>query len=79
MIFPGSGKMQGLFDSNVASNPIASMDLEHHPDDITPEDPLYIFAVGASFVPDVAPPPPAEGEEAEPICTLELANFSMNA
>jgi len=54
MIFPGSGKMQGLFYSNVADNPQMPINLEHHPDDITLEDPLYIFAVAASFTPTAA-------------------------
>jgi hypothetical protein len=54
LINPASGKMQGTFDSNVADNPQMPVNLEHHPDDITLEDPLYIFAVAASFTPTAA-------------------------
>lgn len=79
MIYSGSGKMQGTFKSNVANNPQAPIDLTQHPGDITDEDPLYIFAVGASFLPDEAPDPPAKGQKAATLCALDLANFSMNA
>lgn len=65
MIFPGSGKLQGTFQSNVASNPQPPIDLMQHPGDITNTDPLYIFAVGASF----------DGGE----CSLTLAQFNLNA
>jgi hypothetical protein len=48
---PRTGKMQGVFKSNVASNPQGPADLQQHPGDITDEDPIYVFAVGASFSP----------------------------
>lgn len=79
MIYTGSGKMQGLFKSNVANSPQAPIDLTQHPGDITDEDPLYIFAVGASFLPDEAPPPPARGAKAATLCTVTLVNFTMDA
>jgi hypothetical protein len=84
MIFAGSGKMQGCFKSNVASNPQAPIDLTEHPGDITDEDPLYIFAVGASFLPDEAPPARGArgatgGARAATLCTVTVVNFTMDA
>lgn len=85
LIFPGSGKLQGTFDSNIASHPIAALDLDEHPGDITDTDPLYIFAVGASFSPSDEEgqdtPPRRTGREAEEtvLCTVELKSFTMNA
>ena len=86
MIFTGSGKMQGLFQSNVASNPQGPADLTQHPGDITDEDPLYIFAVGVSFLADT---PPARKDnqretggsraQAETLCTVTLYTFTMDA
>lgn len=78
MIYTGSGKMQGLFASNVANNPQAPIDLTQHPGDITEEDPLYIFAVGASFLPDDAPPL-TRGAKAATLCTVNLFSLTMNA
>jgi hypothetical protein len=73
MIFPGSGKMQGTFQSNIANHPVAPIDLWQHPGDIQNSDPLYVFAVGASFEPS--------GSMAadEPICSLALASFTISA
>jgi hypothetical protein len=91
MIFPGSGKMQGLFQSNVASNPQGPMDLTDHPGDITDEDPLYIFAVGVSFLPDETPLSRKHDQResaqkgagsraaAETLCTVNLKKFTMDA
>lgn len=79
MIYAGSGKMQGLFASNVANNPQGPADLEQHPGDITEEDPLYIFAVGASFLPDEAPTRAESGPRAAALCTVNLAKFTLNA
>jgi hypothetical protein len=76
MIYTGSGKMQGWFASNVANNPQAPIDLMQHPGDITDEDPLYIFSVGASFLPDDAP---ARAVKAPVLCTVTLVNFTMDA
>jgi hypothetical protein len=71
--------MQGLFASNVANNPQGPADLEQHPGDITEEDPLYIFAVGASFLPDEAPTRAESGPRAAALCTVNLAKFTLNA
>ena len=91
MIFPGSGKMQGLFQSNIASNPQGPMDLTDHPGDITDEDPLYIFAVGVSFLPDETPLSRKHDQResaqkgagsraaAETLCTVNLKKFTMDA
>jgi hypothetical protein len=76
--YTGTGKMQGTFKSNVASNPQAAIDLEHHPGDVTDSDPLYIFAVGASFTPTVSRNIKA-GDDPEPLCTLTLASLSVSA
>ena len=80
MVYTGTGKMQGTFKSNVASNPQAAIDLTHHPGDITDADPLYVFAVGASFtlVGDAKRKQKA-GADAEPLCTLTLASLSLSA
>jgi len=65
--------LQGTFESNVANHPVAPVDLEHHPDDITEEDPLYVFAVGASFTPS-GTRVKAAGE----LCTLELKSLTVS-
>jgi len=72
MCFSGSGKMQGTFDCNVAGRPAAPVDLEHHPDDITAVDPLYVFAVGASFAPDADP---GDGSE---LCSLTMRSLVIS-
>ena len=84
MIYSGSGKMQGLFKSNVASNPQGPIDLTQHPGDITDEDPLYIFAAGASFLPVEEDNPPARTNrepraKAATICTVIVKSFTMDA
>jgi hypothetical protein len=71
MIFSGSGKMQGTFDCNVAGRPAAPVDLEHHPDDITPVDPLYVFAVAAQFTPDAA------GDGTAELCSVKLHSLTI--
>lgn len=77
MIFSGSGKMQGLFKSNVASNPQGPIDLTQHPGDITPTDPLYVFAVGAAFTPGAES---SKTRAIEPVlCTVTLESFTMGA
>lgn len=78
--YSGTGKMQGTFKSNVASNPQAPIDLEHHPGDITDSDPLYIFAVGASFT-STEPADDTKRPKAapEPLCVLTLASLSLSA
>lgn len=76
--YTGTGKMQGTFKSNVASNPQAAIDLEHHPGDVTNEDPLYVFAVGASFTPTTGGATHA-GDDPQPLCTLTLASLSLTA
>jgi hypothetical protein len=73
MIFVGSRKMQGTFKSNVASSPKPAVDLQQHPRDIDETDPLYIFAVGASFTPSGTRQIARAGT---PLCSLTLANFS---
>lgn len=73
-----TGKIQGVFRSNIASHPLAAIDLEHHPDDVTDSDPLYVFAVGASFTPVVSRGAKA-GDDPEPLCTLTLASLSLSA
>jgi hypothetical protein len=75
MIFVGSRKMQGTFKSNVANHPIAPIDLEHRPGDIDETDPLYIFAVGASFTPAGTRQTVRAGV---PLCSLTLANFAAS-
>lgn len=79
----GTGKMQGTFKSNVASNPQAPIDLEHHPGDITEVDPLYVFAIGASFTPTGEmrrnPGRTTGRVEDEALCTLTLASFTVSA
>lgn len=73
MIFPGSGKMQGTFQSNVANNPQPPLDLEQHPGDIEDSDPLYVFVVGASFEPS------GTGTTAEgPACSLTLKSLTVS-
>ena len=72
MIFAGSGKMQGLFKSNVASNPQGPIDLEQHPGDITEADPLYVFAVGAEFAADAGA---GDGSE---LCSLDMKNLVIS-
>jgi hypothetical protein len=82
LVNPRTGKMQGVFKSNVASFPVAAKDLDQHPGDITDEDPLYVFAVGASFEPTVATrehKTVKEGEDPPPLCTLTLASFTLSA
>ena len=82
MIFLGSGKMQGTFKTNIASNPQPPLDLWHHSGDIEDTDPLYVFAIGASFTPSAARSGRNAGraaEEDESLCTLELAHFTINA
>ena len=89
MLFSGSGKLQGMFKSNVANRPHAPVDLDHHPTDVEKGDPLYIFAVGASFTPDT----PLDEQEtrehrrrqgraddaAATLCTCYLTSFTLNA
>jgi hypothetical protein len=77
MIFPGSGKLQGTFQSNVASNPQAPIDIQQHPGDIEDTDPLYIFAVGASFEPSGGASRTAKATES--MCSLTLASFTISA
>ena len=79
MVNSETGKLQGEFKSNVASHPMPPIDLEQHPGDITDEDPLYVFAVGASFAPEGTPPPTKAGEEPPPLCTVTLASLTLNA
>jgi hypothetical protein len=84
MIFLGSGKMQGTFKTNVANNPQAPIDLEQHPGDIENTDPLYVFAIGASFTPTGAARGAVKGAAraalAEGVlCSLEMANLTINA
>lgn len=76
-----TGKMQGTFKSNVASNPQAAADLEQHPGDITEADPVYVFAIGASFTPtgDIRKVPLGRAADAPPICTLTLGGFTLTA
>ena len=82
MVSAATGKLQGTFKSNVASNPQGPTDLEQHPTSITEEDPLYVFAIGASYaltagtqarraVPKAADDPP-------PLVTLNLHSFTLN-
>jgi hypothetical protein len=81
MANPETGKIQGTFKCNVASNPQEPIDLTEHPGDVTEEDPLYVFAIGASFTPGA----PLEAKRAtpkaepEPLVTLTLANLTLNA
>lgn len=74
MIFTGSGRLQGTFDSNVANNPQGPLDLDQHPGDITDEDPLYVFAVGAAFFPTGG----AGRAAGEPSCTLTLHSLTIS-
>jgi hypothetical protein len=76
MIFPGSGKMQGTFESNVADNPQPALNLDQHPTDITEEDPLYVFAVGASFAPTGGADTQAEGDS---LATVVLHSLTLSA
>ena len=73
--------MQGVFKSNVASNPQGPADLQQHPGDITDEDPIYVFAVGASFSPSaVGDSRGGKLADALPtLCTLTLASFTLSA
>jgi hypothetical protein len=78
----GTGKIQGTFMSNVASNPQAPIDLQQHPGDITEEDPLYVFAIGANFTPSGVTREQKTvkaGDEPPPLCTVTVANFTLNA
>ena len=91
MIFTGSGRMQGTFQSNVANNYQAPIDLEQRPGDITDSDPLYIFAVAARFTPNEPPasrvrqPDERQGAgigraaEEDVICSANLVNFTVSA
>ncbi len=85
MIFTASGKLQGTFKTNIASNPQAPLDLQQHPTDISQTDPLYIFGIAASFVPtgDASSrrkrQKAGDGEEEPTLCTVELASFTLNA
>jgi hypothetical protein len=72
MIWAGSGKLQGTFKSNVASNPQPSVDLEQHPGNITEVDPLYIFTVAAQFTPDADP---GDGSE---LASLTLHSLTVS-
>lgn len=79
---PGTGKMQGVFKSNVASNPQAAVDLQQHPGDVTDEDPIYVFAVGASFSSSAVNrehKTGRAGEDLPALCTLTLASFTLSA
>jgi hypothetical protein len=77
MVFMGSGKLQGTFQSNVASNPQPPADLEQHPGDIENTDPLYIFAIGATFTPTTGKRTKQEQDDPAPICELKLEAFSI--
>jgi hypothetical protein len=78
MVFVASGKMQGTFKSNVASNPQLPVVLEEHPRDIENTDPLYIFAVGASFMPTSGRVRIRQGQdEPDPLCELKLEALSI--
>lgn len=76
MIFTGSGRMQGLFYSNVANSPQPPVDIEHHPEGITDSDPLYIFGVGAKFTPTAS-----RGAVSQAVapCTVRLTSFTIDA
>lgn len=75
-----TGKIQGTFQSNVASTPVAAQDLEQHPGDVTAEDPLYVFAIGASFTPTSSKiGKPRAVAEGEPLCSLTLASLTLSA
>jgi hypothetical protein len=82
MVFLGSGKLQGTFRSNVASTPQPAIDLEEHPGDIEDSDPLYIFAIGASFTPTAARGAAKGAARAAAdegvICSLKLEHFTVN-
>jgi hypothetical protein len=43
-----SGKMQGTFKSNVADDPLPEADLEEHLEGIINQDPVIVFAIGAT-------------------------------
>ena len=84
LAYPGSGKLQGVFKSNVASNPQGPADLMEHPGDLTEADPIYVFAVGASFSPQDSAPESESGKTGraaeEPVlCTVTLASFTLSA
>lgn len=79
MIFLGSGKLQGTFKTNIASSPKAALDLQQHPGDIGNTDPLYIFTIGASFTPTAAKGAARTAAAEGVLCSLELANFTINA
>jgi hypothetical protein len=65
-----TGKIQGTFKSNVASNPQPAADLTQHPRDVAAnKDPLYVFAVGASFTPT--------GDNPE--CSVTLVSLTLSA
>jgi len=73
-----NGKMQGTFKSNVADHPIPEGDLEHHMTGITEQDPVVVFAIGATFEPTEAPPEGRQGRAGqEPATVLELSFFEM--
>jgi len=79
MIFLGSGKMQGVFLTNIADDPQAPLNLDQHPTDITDTDPLYIFGVGASFTPVItkgkrAAEPRADGS----LCTVTMTSLTID-
>lgn len=73
-----TGKIQGTFRCNVASNPQPPIDLEHHPGDATDEDPIYVFAVGASFTLTGAARTTAKAADA-PLATLTLSSLTLSA
>jgi hypothetical protein len=79
LAYPGTGKMQGVFKSNVASNPLGPIDLEQHPGDITDEDPIYVFAVGASFSPTATRSGGKLADALPALCVLTLASFTLSA
>jgi hypothetical protein len=81
MANPETGKIQGTFKCNVASNPQESIDLTEHPRDVTEEDPLYVFAIGASFNPGTPPETrrATPRAEPEPLVTLNLASLTLSA
>jgi len=79
MIFLGSGKLQGTFKTNIASNPQAPLDLQQHPGDIEDTDPLYVFAIGASFTPTAVKGAARTAAAEGVLCSLQMASLTINA
>lgn len=77
-----NGKMQGTYRTNVADSQQPEVDFEHDLTNITNQDPVIVFAVGAIFTPQEAEPEatrrdPREADEPPVLVDLELSFFQL--